>query len=291
MAIRRVRARVATTHALPAYGGIRLAESAVRQMADQLAGGGVPMRYNHDPVRPLACTNIVAGVEKMEDGEFAAWVEFDVDEDEWQLYDQERQKAGAPGGFSYSTVVRFASRGRPPYDLEIAADASYFNDMFLVSATAESFPDELTLELARLYQFSWAPDPKVLIDLAQATLMAIPANLLSSCLYDFARKCKSKLAAGSGSPIFEVRVHRTPRSKTTTIKITATDDHGLRQAMEGVPEILRAEGQTAYWDDTDHQWQQIATVVDEGEEPSQCIQWLAAKAAPVSDSPAQACCT
>lgn len=268
MVSRRLRARVATTHALPAYGGIRLAESAIRQLADQLATGDVPMTYQHDPVRPVTCMNVTAGVEKTEDDEFAAWIEFDVDEDEWELYDQERQKAGAPGGWSYSTVNNFARRGQPPYDIEIAADASYFDDNFLLSAAAESLPDELTVALAHLYQFSWTPDPKILIDLAHAMLMSIPANLLSSYLYDFARKFKPKLAGDSRTPTFEIRVRRKPRSKTTIIKITTTDDHGLRQAMEGVPEILCAEGETAYWDDTNHRWKQISTGADEGDEPT-----------------------
>lgn len=268
MASRRLRARVATTHALPAYGGIRLAESAIRQLADQLATGDVPMTYQHDPVRPVTCMNVTAGLEKMEDGEVAAWIEFDMDEDEWELYDQERQKTGAPGGWSFSTVNNFARRGQPPYDIEIAADASHFDENFLLSAAAESLPDELTVVLAHLYQFSWAPDPKILIDLAQATLMSIPANLLSSYLYDFARKFKPKLSNDSRTPTFEIRVRRKRRSKTTIIKITATDDHGLRQAMEGVPELLRTEGETAYWDDTNHRWKQISTAADEGDEPT-----------------------
>jgi hypothetical protein len=267
MANRRLRARVATTHPLPAYGGIRLAESAIRQLADQLATGGVPMTYQHDPVRPVNCMNVAAGIEKTEDGEFAAWIEFDVDEDEWQLYDQERQKAGAPGGWSFTTVDNFASRGQSPYDIEIAADASYFDDDFLLAVAGEILPGELTVTLGRLYQFSWVPDPKILIGIAQTTLMSIPANLLSSYLYDFARKFKAKLAGDSRMPTFEIRVRRQRRSKTTTIKITATDDYGLRQAMESVPEILRQEGKTAYWDDTNHRWEQIATGAGEGDEP------------------------
>lgn len=246
---------MATTHPLPAYGGIRLAESAIRQLADQLATGSARMTYQHDPVRPMNCMNVTAGVEKTEDGEFAAWIECDVDEDEWQLYDEELQTAGAPGGWSFSTVDNFARRGQPPYDMEIAADASYFADDFLLTAAGESLPDGLTITLGRLYQFSWIPDPKILIGIAQTTLTSIPANLLSSYLYDFAQKFKTKLSSDSRMPTFEMHVQRRPRSKTTTIKITTTDDHGLRQAMESVPEILRQEGKTAYWDDTNHRWE------------------------------------
>lgn len=194
MARRRIRARVATTHPLPAYGGIRLAESAIRQLADQLATGSVRTTFQHDSVRPVNCINVTAGIEKTEDGEFAAWIECDVDEDQWQLYDKECQAAGTPGGWSFSTVEPFASRGQQPYDMEIAADASYFSDDLLLTAAGESFPGELTITLGRLYQFSWIPDPKILVGIAQAALTSIPANLLSSYLYDLARKFKAKLS-------------------------------------------------------------------------------------------------
>lgn len=259
---------MATTHPLPAYGGIRLAESAIRQLADQLATGSVRVTFQHDSVRPVNCINVTAGVEKTEDGEFAAWIECDVDEDQWQLYDEECQAAGSPGGWSFSTVDPFASRGQQPYDMEIAGDASYFSDDLLLAAACESLPGELTITLGRLYQFSWIPDPKILIGIAQTTLTSIPANLLSSYLYDLARKFKAKLSYNSPTPTFEMHVQRQPRSKTTTIKITATDDYGLRQAMESVPEILRQEGKAACWDDVNHQWEEITTGIDEGDEPT-----------------------
>lgn len=268
MPTRRVRARVATTHALPAYGGIRLAENAIRQMAEQLAAGAIPMRYQHDLARPVFASNVIAGIEELEDGELAAWIEFDVDEDQWALVQQEWANAGAPGGFSFSTAESFATRGEPPYDVQIAADASYFDDAFLVAAAADSLPTDVTVELARLYQFSWIPDPKIMIDLTQSILVSIPGNLLSSYLYDLGSKFKSRLTPDPRPPIFEIRVRRTRRSRTTTVKISTTSDDGLRRAMEAVPAILRAEGQTAHWDDEGQRWEPIATRPDDDEPPA-----------------------
>ncbi|MFF4894622.1 hypothetical protein [Micromonospora chersina] len=259
MAIVRVRARIATTHAIPAYGGFQLAESALHEMAEAIASGSIPMRLQHDLARPLAPTNVTAGVEQMEDGEFAVWAEFDIDEEEWDRFEAERLEAGAPGGFSFTTTTTFATRGQPPYDLVIAADASHFPAPATL-ATAETLPPGLSVELAELFQFSWVPEPKVLIEIGMALLMSTPSDLLGLMLTEVANRLKAQLKEDSPAPTFEVRVSRTPRSKTTQVKITAMSDEGLQQAMQQVPAILRAEGQAAYWDDQGRRWQRVAAV-------------------------------
>lgn len=255
--MQRVRARVATTHPIRAYGGVQLAESAVRQIAEAMAAGRIPMQYNHDLSRPSTAVIIATGVEPTEDGHLAAWVEFDVDEDEWELYEQEKREAGAPGGMSFSTMEPFANRGEAPYDVEIAADAAYFDDAIIVSAAAEALPGELRVQLARYYQFAWIPEPKVVIDLAAQVLLSIPGEVLSAYLYDLAIRFRSKLAGKPQKPIFELRVRRTPISRSTRIKLVADDADELRQAMQAIPEILRAEGETAYWDNSARRWSKI----------------------------------
>ncbi|MGW4156303.1 hypothetical protein ACWEDF_24435 [Micromonospora chersina] len=259
MAIVRVRARVATTHAIPAYGGVQLAESVLHEMAETIASGGLPMRFQHDLARPIAPMNVTAGVEQMEDGELAVWTEFDIDEEVWGRFEAERLEAGAPGGFSFTATTTFATRGEPPYDLVIAADASHFPAPATI-ATAETLPPGLSVELAELFQFSWVPEPKVLIEIGMALLMSTPSDLLGLMLTEVANRLKAQLKEDSPAPTFEVQVKRKPRSKTTKVKITAMSDEGLQQAMQQVPAILRAEGQAAYWDDQARGWQEVAAV-------------------------------
>jgi hypothetical protein len=175
------------------------------------------------------------------------------------LFEQERVAAGAPGGFSYSTVQPFASRGSHPYGIRIAADAAFFDDDLLLHAAA-SFPANFAVEVGRLYQFSWAPDPKVLIDIASQVLLGVPINVLSTYLYDVARKLWAPLSKENRTPVFEVRVERTPTSKSTTIKIVPGSADQLRRLMREVPEILRAEGQAGYWNSTEERWE----ILDEG---------------------------
>jgi hypothetical protein len=262
----RIRSRVATTHPIAAYDGFRLGDDQVHQIAQALEAETVPMQYNHDLARPSSAVVVAAGVEPTDDGYLAAWVEFDVDEDEWQRFKQECLAMGAPGGMSFSIVGTFANRGEPPYDLKIAADASYFDDDLLTAAAREALPDAVTVELARLYQFAWIPEPRVVIDIAEQILMSIPGNVFSSYLYDLASRFRARLLGHSSQPVFELRVRRTPACRSTKIKLVVKDDDELRRVMQEVPEILRVEAQAAYWDSTAVRWRQIYREQDEGED-------------------------
>jgi hypothetical protein len=81
VAIQHVVARVATTHPLNAYGGVQLAPSVIDELVDHVNRVGMPMFVNHDPRRRWQATNVSARVEHMKDGERAAVLEFDIDED------------------------------------------------------------------------------------------------------------------------------------------------------------------------------------------------------------------
>lgn len=256
----RVHARVATTHALPAYGGIRLSEQAIHQMAEALADGQTRMTFQHDMARPVNPTNVEAGVETMEDGELAAWVEFDVDQEKWEVYEREKQAAGAPGGFSYATTQIFATRGDSPYDITISADAAHFDWQSLTQAAHESLPEDMSVELRELFQFSWAPDPKVMIEIGMALLTNTPTDLIEIYLIQLTEWLRGHLARSNESavPTFELRVHRTPGTKTTEMKITSADGDSLAKAMQAVPEILRAEGESVTWDADANEWRKIS---------------------------------
>lgn len=249
MSMKRVRARVATTHAIPAYGGIRLADEAAHQMADALATGQVPMNFGHDMARPVRPANVEAGTERLEDGELAVWVEFDVDAETWDAWERQREAVGAPGGFSFTTNETFAARGGPPYDFQITADAAHFDDDFILRAAAETLPPENSVELGHLFQFSWVPDPKVVIGVATTILSGVPGNLLASYLYDLAKRFRDRMEGRKRGPIFEIRVERTPTSQNTIVKIDTAHTADLEAALMQVPDILRAEATSAFWND------------------------------------------
>jgi hypothetical protein len=68
----RVHCVLATTHAIPAYGGIRLGEEVMHDLATAVADGSMPMHFNHDISRPVHVSNVVTGVERRPHGEHAA---------------------------------------------------------------------------------------------------------------------------------------------------------------------------------------------------------------------------
>jgi hypothetical protein len=226
-------------------------------MADALATGQVPMIFGHDMARPVRPANVQAGTERLEDGELAVWVEFDVDAETWDAWEREREAIGAPGGFSFATGETFATRGNAPYDFQITADAAHFDDDFILRAAAETLPPENSVELGRLFQFSWVPDPKVIIGVAATVLSGIPGDLLASYLYDVVKRFRGRIGGGRRGPIFEIRVERTPRSRNTTIKIDASQTADLEAALRQVPAILRAEATSAFWDGVNSRYSEV----------------------------------
>ena len=163
------------------------------------------------------------------------------------------------GGFSFATGETFATRGGPPYDFQITADAAHFDDDFILRVAAETLPAENSIELGHLFQFSWVPDPKVVIGIATTVLSGIPGNLLAAYLYDLAKKFRDRMDGRKRGPVFEIRVDRTPRSRSTTIKIDTAHASDLEAALRQVPEILRAEATSAFWDDASSRYNEIET--------------------------------
>ncbi len=117
----------------------------------------------------------------------------------------------------------------------------------------------LSVELARLFQFSWVPEPKVILDVAEQILMALPGNLLSEYIFEFCSRLRMRLPEQSRPAIFELRIRRTPISRSTKIKLIVEDEDEFRRAMQEIPEILRAESQAMYWDKSDQRWRGIGS--------------------------------
>jgi hypothetical protein len=253
----RVRAIIATTHWVPKYGGFRLTSQQLEQMGTVVATGGLPMRVNHDLERPLDPQNLDVHVEKLDDGEFGLVAEFDVDQEAWAEFDRERLLAGAPGGFSFTIMKPFATRGTEPFGARVYVEYGFYDEQAVAAAAGRFLPDDLPVQLNWLYQFSAADNVRAIIDFTQNTLAGIPGNLLSSYLYDFINWMRVGFVAQSRQPVFEFHVTRTPSTLNTAVKITANSDDGLRQAMRELPDILRAEGEAAAWSEADGRWRRL----------------------------------
>ncbi|MGL5823806.1 MAG: hypothetical protein ACRCYU_03045 [Nocardioides sp.] len=237
MATRRVRARLATTHAIPAYGGIQLPKQLLDQVAEALASGTMPMHIGHDISRPIFVSGVEAGVEQLDDGHFAAWAEFNVDADVWSAHEMEVASTGAPGGMSISFTGPLSGQSRPSESLLIvAADGHHFDEEEIVAAVVILGRLGADCGGEVLYQFSFEPVAKILIDVVWPAVMSLGPNFAASALYDAAR---SFFRPGRRGLVFNISFGETWRgSRKVKIHIEASNAAELRAAIDGLPAIL-----------------------------------------------------
>jgi len=239
--MRRVRARLVTTHAVEAYGGVQLAESVVAEVADAVGRGIIPMLVDHDRSKPLQISNLRSGTERLPDGHLAAWAEFDVDAVAWETIKVGWREADAPGGISISLTTPLSGG-----DLEtgclavVAADAQHFTDSQIRDAVEELRRLECTAGGERLYQFSIEPAPAVLFDLVLPAVMSIGPNLAAAVIYDAARHFFTR-PLRQGRVVMDLTFRRDIYGeRVTTVHVEAGTPEQVRAALDGLPALLEA---------------------------------------------------
>jgi len=239
MSITRVRARLATTHPISAYGGVQLPRQVLDQVASAVASGAMPMHFGHDISRPVAVADVQTGIEQLDDGHFAVWAEFDVDADVWATHESAVVAAGAPGGMSISFTTPLAGRSlASDSPLVVAADGHHFDDDEIDNAVA--ILGRLGVEAGGqvLYQFSFEPIAKIVIDVVWPAVMALGPNLVASAIYDAAR---SFFRPGRSALVFNVSFKETRRgARKVKVHIEASNETELSAAMDRLPDVLRA---------------------------------------------------
>lgn len=239
MSITRVRARLATTHPIPAYGGVQLPRQVLDQVASAVASGAMPMHLGHDISRPIAVADVLTGIEQLDDGHFAVWAEFDVDAEVWAAHESEVAAAGAPGGMSISFTGPLAGRSlASDSPLVVAADGHHFDDVEIDSAAAILGRLGVDAGGEVLYQFSFEPVAKVIIDVVWPVVMSLGPNLVASAIYDAAR---SFFRPGRSTVVFNICFKETRRgARRVKVHIEASNETELSAALDRLPDVLRA---------------------------------------------------
>jgi hypothetical protein len=239
MTFARVRARLATTHPISAYGGIQLPKPVLDQVAQAVASGTMPMHFAHDISRPLMVSHVEAGIEQLPDGHFAVWAEFDIDADVWAAHEAEVAAAGAPGGMSIAFTGPLEGRSLANYaPLVIAADGHHFDEEEIDNAV--TILGRLGVEAGGevLYQFSFDPIAKIVIDVVWPAVMSLGPNLVASAIYDAAR---TFFRPGRCGLVFNVSFKQTRRgARKVKIHIEASSEDELSAALDRLPRILHA---------------------------------------------------
>jgi hypothetical protein len=110
----------------------------------------------------------------LDDGPFAVWAEFDVDADVWAAHESEVVAAGAPGGMSISFTGPLAGRSlASDSPLVVAADGHHFDDDEIDNAVAILGRLGVDAGGEVLYQFSFEPIAKIIIDVVWPAVMSL----------------------------------------------------------------------------------------------------------------------
>jgi hypothetical protein len=225
-----VSARIASTHPVAKYGGIRVARRVLDQMAAALNAGRVPMVLDHSALNTLRVRNLRADVVRLDDGEHAVEATFDVDETAWRRVQDRFAEAGVPGGFSYAAgELQIGTKDGGPPAIAISADAAAFSDEDRADVWA-LWSGVGPTQASRLYEFSVADATKVIIEMWPVVALGLGVNLTSSVIYDGLKR----LVAKRGEPTV-VELHRhSPDGTRTKAVVTTNDTEVVRAALEAL---------------------------------------------------------
>jgi hypothetical protein len=236
---------IATTERARTYGGVRLADSLIQQIADEVRSNGVQFQAMHDARQHLDANVLDVQIRPVRDGVSGVWARLEVADnwnDDWS-------------GFSISVkepVFKAEDPMKPA--LFVSADAGHFETVDL-RQLGEALRDEFSVSTARLYQFSMEVPAKVIIEIVMNALVNLPANLLGSYLWDNLKVWF--LPRGKGPSVFEFHV----KDRVTEIKglVETSDPEILREAMSGLTDVVRAARSTSSfeYDKTEKRWEQF----------------------------------
>lgn len=215
------------------------------QVAEAVASGVMPMHFGHDISRPVFVSEVETGVEPLDDGQFAAWAEFNVDADVWAAYEAEVAAAGAPGGMSISFTGPLSGRSLASESpLVVAADGHHFDEEEIEAAVAILGRLGPGSGGEVLYQFSYEPIAKIVIDVVWPVVMSLGPNIVASAIYDAAR---SFFRPGRRGLVFNVSFKETRRgTRKVKVHIEASNEDELRAAMDGLPRVLESGTQGTF---------------------------------------------
>lgn len=219
------RARFATTERIPAYGGFQFDVDQLEQIAEHYRTNGTNFTYNHDPSTRYDMVIIDAGVEDLENGERAGWIEFLIPDHQWADIQSKFDAAGAPGGISITIREPLATLGVGDQEISISGDAVAWSRDSLISL-GESMASAATVNVSHIYQFAFDPNALAAIQ----ALSSIPLNLLSSYLFSIFDLTPKR-------PVFlQVKLLRGDRPLQLVMKASSKDL--IKEAMNRLPEWL-----------------------------------------------------
>jgi hypothetical protein len=236
----RVKAILASSRPIDAYGGMEFPEQIIRDLATAVARGNIPMSIGHDASRPLTTHNVSSGVDRSEDGYLQARVEFDVDEVAWAEFQGELREAGVSGfgGMSVTFMTPLENESwRDGVAIAVSGDAHHFTDDEIAAAAAVFREVEDSVVARRMYQLSAEPLLRVVFDLSMNLLGTLGPNILASVIYDAA---KGMFKRGKHNKV-DITFRESPEgARELTVAINVESEEELKVAMDRLPAVLES---------------------------------------------------
>jgi len=218
-----VKARIASTHPVEKYPGWQLSAESLREAAERLTAGDVPMLFDHDARHTIATQCLEAQVIPLDDGHWALEATFDVDANAWSKVEAKLTDAGVPGGFSFSaTAPQVKPTSGNKALVTLAADAAAWTDRDRAEAGA-LLDAVVPTRTDRLFQYSGVELATIFLILHEVGL-----GVLGNAVYDALKHLLLRRRADS-----RIELHRsTPDGAVVKAIVTTNDPEIARAALE-----------------------------------------------------------
>jgi hypothetical protein len=233
---------VATDDVVPVFGGVQLTEQVLRELAEALSDGTVPMLANHDPRRPIEAKILIAEVRPTERGGKGVWMEVEV-------------PAGAMdgmGGFSFGASVTAFSVGPTGVPtVGLFADPSRNTEAEVEEAANALAAAGVRVEGGVYLQFALSPEAVVLLTIGLELLV----SLGGAAIWDGLKKLVHR-----GEPNeLRFQVDRPDGEKVTAL-VRTTDPDVAKAAIEELAPAVRDAVRLSYGSDG---WKEIGSSDDD----------------------------
>lgn len=228
-----------TSHAVPAYGGVRFPPEVLEDVAAAIRNGSVPLHADHDLAKPIRTRSLDAYVHERSDGVLEVRFTVDVHPDDVDTFSDRT-------GMSATVMVplrREASyRELISPALELSADAAWFSESDLLAA--ERAMIELgvpanTIRAAHALQFSLVPDPQIFLTIGLGLLSSLGGSAIWAGIVGLFRR-RSTPSEGESAASTRINVTIVNGERTVTAVVETSDEAVAKRAFDAL-ELLGNE--------------------------------------------------
>lgn len=232
-----------TNDAIKAYDGIvKLSDEMIYEIAERVNTGVIPFMGNHDPAQRIRTQNVRAWVDGVTPGRLLVRFSADVNREDWS-------NAGDVRGMSFSAFAPLDGEhlvDKSNLLLSFGADAAWFTDETITLATRSvhlperDFGQPLVTG-ARIYQFSIAVDPRIIIETSIFLWQMLGPNLVTSAIWDGLKILLARRKRRPDTPApkaTSIEIHlTTPQGGQVSALIRTDDEEVAKQAVAKLPDI------------------------------------------------------